>query len=122
MPKQSPLIDLPNPEPARVEIVQARTPGITAYANVGRGTFFGNPHKSNGTKANAAVVTALYLGHFATLDGRERHLKAILDRHWSGGVVRIACPCNGTFKGWACHATVIADALREMIAEREARS
>ena len=105
------------PKPTHVEIVRARTVGVTAYANVGRGTFFGNPHKSNGTKPHAAVVTALYLGHFATLDGRERQLKAILDRHWPDGVVRIACPCNGVFKGWACHATVIADALREMIEE-----
>jgi hypothetical protein len=118
-------------KPTTVEIVPCRTKGITGYANVGRGSYLGNPYRVgryfevyrgvNGEKfdevKDAKHAVQLYTILFYSCTGRQHEARKLLLRDWPDGVVRIACPCNGVFKGQPCHATVIRDYLMAQIEE-----
>ena len=107
--------------PTRVEIVPARRKGITGYANVGRGTLLGNPYKADVYTGNQAIPVLQYAELFrAVRDYRIAALR-LLEREWPGGVVRIACPCNGYEKGQPCHATVIKEFLESEIGRRASK-
>jgi hypothetical protein len=97
--------------PVKVEIVPARTKGIVGYASVGRGTIFGNPYTGN----DLTLVVNRYLNWFYFHGEIQAAAEALLDRDWQDGIVRIACPCNGTFKSKPCHASVIKTFLERQI-------
>jgi hypothetical protein len=100
--------------PTRVEIVPARRAGVTGYANVGRGTFLGNPYQVHDACTPAQAVE-LYRQLFHSCTGRQHDARKLLSRDWPDGVVRLGCPCNGHEKGQPCHATVIKEFLEAEI-------
>ena len=102
-------------KPTTVEIVPARRRGVTGYANVGRGTYLGNPYQVH-MAASPAQVTELYRNLFNSCTGRKHEALKLLDRDWPDGIVRLGCPCNGVEKGQPCHATVIKEFLEAEIA------
>ena len=107
-------------KPTRVEIVQARQKGITGYASLARGTGLGNPYSAK-DGGNTDVVESFRVLFYEPLAGRKLRDAALslLERDWPDGVVRIACPCNGTFKGQPCHASIIKKFIERNIPEEQ---
>jgi hypothetical protein len=116
----------------RIEIVQARTKGITGYVNVGRGTIFGNfyeigvhclhPTGNYSKTIESLAESVAWFQEFwnrptGAYNARQAAI-AFLDRETPDGTLTIACPCNGTFKGQPCHATVIKEFLDAELARR----
>ena len=109
-------------KPHSVEIVKARTKGITGYASLARGTGLGNPFKIWKQGGVTDVVESYGVLFYGNLGADLRnHTKKLLERDWPDGVVRVACPCNGTFKGQPCHASVIKEYLERIIHEQQRR-
>jgi hypothetical protein len=113
-------------KPTVVEIVPCRTKGVTGYANVGRSTGLGNPYGvSSAVSAEEAVRRyreRFYREGSMIALSLQNHAKKLLARDWPNGVVRIACPCNGVFKGQPCHATVIKKYLEAQLSNEAAQS
>lgn len=106
--------------PTRVEIVPARRKGITGYADVGRGTLLGNPFVKD-VHGDAAECVRLFRCAVNNQRSYRHFINKLLERDWPGGVVRIACPCNGYEKGQPCHATVIKEFLESEIGRRASK-
>jgi Domain of unknown function (DUF4326) len=120
------------PKVQRIEIVQARTKGVTGYVNLGRPGPFGNPFNSvqKGDKRPNAIAFfrkedvknfdfLLRVAYHKDAVLRRKAILALLDRETESGTLTIACPCNGVFKGQPCHATVIKEFLDAELARRQ---
>lgn len=99
--------------PQSVEIVKCRTKGVTGYANVGRGSRLGNPYVYPMDTSRAVYEFSREVMSWGD-DASD-----LLSRDWPDGIVKIACPCNGVFKGQPCHATVIKEYLEAEIERRK---
>lgn len=110
------------PKPSKIEVVPARTKGVTGYINLGRPSLLGNPYKKGrfgiDTTHKAVEMFRTHLYSSSGVAMRERAQSILKSETASGnGVIKLACPCNGVLRNTPCHAFVIKEYLDMLLLE-----